>query len=239
MQLALGLILCFKLSTRLQHTSWLTMLQLTQSIAWKALFLSSQHCFALFQLHVVKVMPEDTPAAKSDASNCALSSGIASHGVGAGAGGRQDIADDSQSSAAEVSTITSSVLLNASSGCGCDCGCDDKVSVDLAPLSLLPYKDLCECTFCGLCDGFGNRRCTQRISRLLMMATATHRGVGLKCRPQPAYCGQCREYCLLQIRRAAVLRARRKRTAEPSETAEPPKRSCESRKLSPINNVVQ
>ena len=193
------------------------MLQLTQSIASTAQFLSSQHCFALFRLHVAKMMPEDAPAAGSDASNCALSSGIASHGVGAGAGGRQEIADGSQSSAAEVSAITSNVLLDASSGCGCDCGCDDKVRVDFGPLSAepLPCNDLCECTFCGPCDGFGNRRCTERISRLIMMATtAIDRGVGLKCRPQPAYCGQCREYCLLQIRRDAVLRARRKRTAE-------------------------
>ena len=203
-------------------------MQFTRSIALKAPFFSSQHLFALFQFLVVKVMSEDAPAAKPDGSNSAQSSGIASHGFGAGAGGRRDIADDSRSSAGQVSIISPSVLVDASSGCGCGCGRDDNFVIDLGSGPSVPCDDLCECTFCGPCDGFGNRRCTQMISFILMMATAIDRGVGLEQGPQPAYCGHCRNHCLLQIRRAAVLRARNKRTAEHSETAEPPKRSCGS-----------
>lgn len=95
---------------------------------------------------------------------------------------------------------------DAHSACGCDCG----AALSKPELSEV-FSVQCECTFCGPCDGLGNRRCSIALSPVILMATALERGMKTLTEIQPCYCGDCREFCVLQIRIAAVKRARNKR----------------------------
>jgi hypothetical protein len=90
----------------------------------------------------------------------------------------------------------------AHSACGCDC---DTWSELWSWQREFPFR--CECTRCGLCDGSGKRRCSVGLSPIAMLATAHERGMPLT-EVQPCYCGDCREFCLLEGRRSAVKRAR-------------------------------
>ena len=91
-------------------------------------------------------------------------------------------------------------------GCGCDC--QDSLS-EASTDDVFCVQ--CECTACGHGDGLGNRRCLVAVSPLAMFATALERGITEMTQEQPCYCGDCREYCVLQTRRRAVQRARMKR----------------------------
>jgi hypothetical protein len=97
-----------------------------------------------------------------------------------------------------------------SSLCGCTCDLEDgQLSCDLA-------WERCHCVLCGE-DG-----CRTLVSPVLRVATLDERGI----QPQnvadieasPNYCGECRDYCLLEIRRTAVLRSRAKRQLKEAES---------------------
>ena len=87
--------------------------------------------------------------------------------------------------------------------CGCDCA-------ELAPRTFdAQYDARCECTLCGLILE-GKRRCSvicdSMVSMFMSRVTAIARGMPLESQ-QPIYCLDCRDVCLLQLRREVVQRA--------------------------------
>ena len=91
---------------------------------------------------------------------------------------------------------------------GCRCDCQDTLSE--ASFNEQCFVQ-CQCTACGPGDGHGNRRCLVAVNPVVMMATALAQGLTEMREAQPCYCGDCREFCVLQLRKAAVERARTKR----------------------------
>ena len=97
-----------------------------------------------------------------------------------------------------------------SSLCGCDCAFP--ASASTAPSGW----GLCECVLCG------GGRCSVPVSPLLRFAALHDRGLQPKkladIAASPNYCGDCRDHNLLQIRIAAVRRAREKRQNEQADS---------------------
>ena len=98
-----------------------------------------------------------------------------------------------------------------SSVCGCDCHLDGHL-VSTEPSGW----EQCDCVLCGE-DG-----CRVPVSPLLRIAVLVDRGrlpLNLAdIEASPNYCGNCRDHNLLEIRRAAVRRARAKRQNEKAES---------------------
>ena len=105
--------------------------------------------------------------------------------------------------------------LDISTPTACTCDCEEGVRVELREEDREEdsedddWQD-CDCTFCGPVLEDGSRRCKVQISPSLMLETAIQSGVP-KAGTLPAFCGDCRDHCLLVRRREAVVRAREAR----------------------------
>jgi hypothetical protein len=117
-------------------------------------------------------------------------------------------ADVTASTSAVEETDADAHPTDPTATCGCDCACY-AASIERLPSEF--YSVQCECISCGPRDELGNRRCSVMLSPVIMLATALERGIDPNTTPQPCYCGDCREFCVLEIRKAAVKRARAKR----------------------------
>ena len=106
--------------------------------------------------------------------------------------------------------------VSASSLCGCACDLGDGQFSSTEQCTPCLGWERCDCVLCGE-DG-----CRNLVSPVRRMAVLAERGI----QPQnvadieasPNYCGDCRDHCLLEIRRAAVLRSRAKRQLEEAES---------------------
>ena len=106
--------------------------------------------------------------------------------------------------------------VSALSVCGCNCHPGVRL-VSTEPCDPCLGWEQCNCVLCGE-DG-----CRRLVSPLLRLAVLVDRGrppqnIAAELEGSPNYCGDCRDHNLLEIRRAAVRRARAKRQKEKAES---------------------
>ena len=95
--------------------------------------------------------------------------------------------------------------------CGCHCT-ELRDSVSMGDLFDANGAIRCSCTICGPWDAVQRkRRCQVVVSPLVAFCRFWQNTHCLDAPNDTAYCEDCRDYCLLQIRIAAVRRSRAKR----------------------------
>ena len=106
--------------------------------------------------------------------------------------------------------------VSASSVCGCDCHLGDGQFSPTEQCAPSLDWERCECVLCGE-DGCRNLvKPELRISVLIARGIPPQNVADIEASPN--YCGDCRDHCLLEIRRAAVLRGRAKRQHKEAES---------------------